>query len=57
MRHERRTCARLCHLPGGELEHIQFLLAHPSVQTTDRYLGCKQNFSQAVNVNLGLEDT
>jgi integrase len=24
----RRTCARLCHLAGGEFEQIQFLLAH-----------------------------
>ena len=24
----RRTCARLCHLAGGELEQIQFLLGH-----------------------------
>ena len=30
----RRTCARLCHLAGGELEQIQFLLGHASVQTT-----------------------
>ena len=30
----RRTCARLCHLAGGELEQIQFLLGHVSVQTT-----------------------
>ncbi|MGI9070409.1 MAG: tyrosine-type recombinase/integrase, partial [Bryobacteraceae bacterium] len=37
----RRTCARLCHLAGGELEQIQFLLSHVSVQTTERYLGCK----------------
>src|ERR1039457_799931 len=29
MRHERRSCARLCHLAGGELEQIQFLLALP----------------------------
>ena len=53
----RRTCARLCHLAGGELEQIQFLLGHVSVQTTERYLGCKQRLSQAVNDNLGLEDT
>ena len=53
----RRTCARLCHLAGGELDQIQFLLGHVSVQTTERYLGCKQKLSQAVNDNLGLEDT
>jgi integrase len=27
----RRTCARLCHMSGGELEQIQFLLGHVSV--------------------------
>ena len=32
-----RTCARLCHASGGELEQIQFLLGHISVQTTERY--------------------
>jgi integrase len=31
----RRTCARLCHASGGELEQIQFLLGHVSVQTTE----------------------
>jgi site-specific recombinase XerD len=30
----RRSCARLCHDSGGELEQIQFLLGHVSVQTT-----------------------
>jgi len=53
----RRTCARLCHLAGGELEQIQFLLGHASVQTTERYLGCKQKFHHAVNDNLGIEDS
>lgn len=51
----RRTCARLCHLAGGELEQIQFLLGHVSVQTTERYLGCKQKLQHAVNDNMGLE--
>ena len=53
----RRTCARLCHLAGGELEQIQFLLGHVSVETTERYLACKQRLYQAVNDRLGLEDT
>ena len=52
----RRTCARLCHPAGGELEQIQFLLGHASVQTTEHYLGCKQKLRHAVNDNLGLED-
>jgi site-specific recombinase XerD len=52
----RRTCARLCHLAGGELEQIQFLLGHASIQTTERYLGCKQKLRHAVNDKLGLED-
>ena len=51
----RRTCARLCHLAGGKLEQIQFLLGHVSVQTTERYLGCKQKLRQAINDNLGIE--
>jgi hypothetical protein len=45
----RRTCAKLCHDSGGELEQIQFLLGHASVQTTERYLGCKQNLGHPVN--------
>jgi site-specific recombinase XerD len=52
----RRTCARLCHLSGGELEQIQFLLGHASVQTTERYLGCKQKLRHAVNDAIGMED-
>ena len=39
----RRTCARLCHLAGGELEQIQFLLGHVSVQTTERYWGASRS--------------
>jgi integrase len=51
----RRTCARLCHLAGGELDQIQFLLGHVSIQTTERYLGCKQRLRCAVNDRLGIE--
>jgi integrase len=51
----RRTCARLCHLAGGELDQIQFLLGHVSIQTTERYLGCKQKLRIAVNDRLGNE--
>ena len=51
----RRTCARLCHTSGGELEQIQFLLGHISVQTTERYLGCKQRIRSAVNDRIGIE--
>jgi integrase len=51
----RRTCARLCHAAGGELEQIQFLLGHVSIQTTERYLGCKQRIRSAVNDRIGIE--
>ena len=50
----RRSCARLCHGSGGELELIQFLLGHASVQTTERYIGCKQRFKEAVNDRFGI---
>ena len=49
----RRTCAKLCHVNGGELEQIQFLLGHASVLTTERYLGCKQNLEEPVNDRFG----
>jgi site-specific recombinase XerD len=51
----RRTCARLCRDAGGELDQIQFLLGHVSVQTTERYLGCKQRLKNAVNDRIGIE--
>jgi len=52
----RRSSARLCHLAGGELEQIQFLLGHVSVQTTERYLGCKQKLRNAVNDGIDLAE-
>jgi site-specific recombinase XerD len=39
------------------LEQIQFLLGHVSVQTTERYLGCKQRIRSAVNDRVGTEPT
>ena len=53
----RRSCARLCHSAGGEQEQIQFLLGHVSVQTTEKYLGCKQRLREAVNDRIGIEPT
>lgn len=49
----RRTCAKLCHTAGGEIEQIQFLLGHASVLTTERYLDCKQNLEEPVNDRFG----
>jgi hypothetical protein len=43
------VCAKLCHVNGGELEQIQFLLGHVFGLTTERYLGCKQNLEEPVN--------
>jgi integrase len=51
----RRTCARLCRDAGGELDQIQHLLGHVSVQTTEKYLGCKQRLQNAVNDRIGIE--
>ncbi len=45
----RRTCAKLCRAAGGQLEQIQLLLGHASVQTTERYLGTKQELVHAPN--------
>jgi hypothetical protein len=40
---------------AGELEQIQFLLGHLSIQTTERYLGRKQKLRCAVSDRLGIE--
>jgi len=40
---------------GGDLEQIQFLLGHASIQARERQLGSRQNLKQAVNDRLGLD--
>ena len=52
-----RTCAKLCRAAGGELEQIQLLLGHASVQTTERYLGTKQDLVHAPNDAIKLRVT
>jgi integrase len=52
----RRTCAKLCRKSGGDLEQIQMLLGHASIQTTEKYLGMQQNLVEAVNDKLGIFD-
>jgi site-specific recombinase XerD len=53
----RRTCAKLCRAAGGELEQIQLLLGHASVQTTERYLGTRQDLVHAPNDAIKLRVT
>src|SRR6202789_3687184 len=51
----RRTTAKLCRAAGGELEQIQMLLGHSSVQTTERYLGTRQDLTNAPNDGIRLK--
>jgi site-specific recombinase XerD len=50
----RRSCAKMCRAAGGELEQIQLILGHASVQTTERYLGTKQDLVHAPNDGIKL---
>ena len=50
----RRTFAKLAHLGRAPLEQIQISLGHASIQTTERYLGLRQNLHDAPCDRLGL---
>jgi len=50
----RRSCAKMCRAAGGELEQIQLLLGHASVQATEPYLGTKQDLVHAPNDGIKL---
>ena len=50
----RRTFAKLAHLVRAPFEQIQISLGHASIQTTERYLGLRQNLHDAPCDRLGL---
>ena len=50
----RRTFAKLAHQGRAPIEQIQISLGHASIQTTERYLGLKQNLHAAPCDRLGL---
>ena len=50
----RRTFAKLAHQGRAPLEQIQIPLGHASIQTTERYLGLRQNLHDAPCDRLGI---
>ncbi len=50
----RRTFAKLAHKGRAALEQIQLSLGHSSIQTTERYLGVRQDLSDAPCDRLGI---
>jgi site-specific recombinase XerD len=53
----RCSCAKSCRAGDGELKQIQLLLGHASVQTTERYLGTKQDLVNVPNDAIKLKIT
>lgn len=51
----RRTFAKLAHKGHAALEQIQLSLGHASIQTTERYLGVRQDLADAPCDHLGLK--
>lgn len=51
----RRTYAKLAYDGGAPLEQIQMSLGHASIQTTERYLGVRQDLADAPCDHLGLK--
>lgn len=51
----RRSFAKLAHKGNAPIEQIQLSLGHASVQTTERYLGVKQDLTSAPCDVLGLK--
>lgn len=51
----RRTFAKLAHKGRAALEQIQLSLGHASIQTTERYLGVRQDLQDAPCDHLGLK--
>lgn len=50
----RRSFAKLAHRGKAPLEQIQLSLGHASIQTTERYLGVRQDLGDAPCDDLGL---
>jgi len=51
----RRSYAKLAHKGRAPLEQIQLSLGHASIQTTERYLGVEQDFTDAPCDHLGIK--
>ena len=47
--------SKICHYAGGELDQIQFLLGHVSIQTTEPNIGGKEKLRYAVDDKMGIE--